>query len=64
MTELGIKTVASSASSFRLARKPDGTLILQGAFKWYRSNTGTSATMGLASGIEWIDIPTVEIEDE
>jgi len=57
------KIVSSRAVSYRLAKKPDGTLTLQGAFKWYRGNTGTSATTELSDGIEWIDIPTVEVDE-
>ncbi len=38
---------------YRLARKPDGELVLQGAYKWQERNS---------VGIEWLDIPTVEID--
>jgi len=62
MVESDIKTIETCASSYRLVKKPDGTLVLQGAFKWYRSNAGTGATMSLSGGIEWVDIPTVEEE--
>jgi len=64
MAYLGVKTVDTCATSYRLAKKPDGTLVLQGAFKWQRRTVGTSETQGLYVGIEWIDIPTVEIEDD
>ena len=38
-------------SDYRLAKKPDGTLVLQGAHFWQQ---------GQYSGYEWRDIPTVE----
>jgi len=47
-----IRTEESIPHAYRLVKKPDGTLVLQGSFLWYeRLNCGTS----------WKDIPTVEI---
>ena len=41
-------------SGYRLAKKPDGTLVLQGAYFWQEGwNT---------YGHEWRDIPTVDLE--
>jgi hypothetical protein len=40
-------------SEYRLARKPDGTLVLQGAYHWTQGWDG--------HGFEWRDIPTVDI---
>lgn len=40
--------------AYRLARKPDGTLVLQGAYMWQEGwNT---------YGHEWRDIPTVDVD--
>lgn len=38
---------------YRLAKKPDGTLVLQGAYTWHQG--------GCKGGHEWRDIPTVEV---
>lgn len=40
-------------SAYRLAKKPDGTLVLQGAFRWSEGKCG---------GLEWREIPTIELE--
>lgn len=40
-------------AAYRLAVKPDGTLVLQGAYKYF---TGKS-------GVDWEDIPTHIISD-
>lgn len=42
-----------SPVAYRLARKPDGELVLQGAFQWSHDCAG---------GIEWREIPTHVIE--
>lgn len=39
--------------AYRLAKKPDGTLVLQGAFRWSEGECG---------GLEWREIPTIELE--
>lgn len=44
---------SGTPASYRLARKPDGELILQGAFQW---------SEGCNNGIEWRDIPTLILE--
>ena len=43
----------TSPSEYRLAKKTDGILVLQGAYYWQEGND---------SGYEWRDIPTVELE--
>lgn len=40
-------------TGYRLARKPDGELILQGAFQW---------SEGCNDGVEWREIPTLILE--
>jgi hypothetical protein len=45
------RTEKVAPDAYRLARKPDGALILQGAFLWQQ---------GGYYGYEWRDIPTVE----
>lgn len=46
---------SGAPSAYRLAKKPDGTLVLQGAYMWHE---------GLArSGHEWRDIPTVDLTE-
>lgn len=39
---------------YRLARKPNGELVLQGAYEWQQ---------GYRGGYTWRDIPTVELTD-
>jgi len=41
--------------AYRLAKKPDGTLILQGAYFWQEGKT--------YYGHDWRDIPTVDLEE-
>lgn len=48
-----IRIQSGEPSSYRLARKPNGELVLQGAYRWWE---------GTYSDIEWLDIPTVDIE--
>jgi len=48
-----VKSISSNALAYRLAKKPDGTLVLQGAFQWWSEER---------AGIEWGDIPTVEVD--
>lgn len=45
----------SDPSSYRLARRENGEVILQGAYKWW-NDTGT--------GFRWRDIPTVDLAAE
>lgn len=59
MGMLVFKTVASrmesrEPSSYRLARKPNGDVVLQGAYRW---------TEGQMHGHTWRDIPTVELTE-
>lgn len=39
-------------SQYRLVKKADGTLVLQGAYMWQEGSWKT--------GLEWRDIPTIE----
>ena len=43
------KVTATHAQAYRLARKQDGTVVLQGAFAW---------NQGSKYGVDWQDIPT------
>jgi len=43
---------SSTPSKYRLGRKPDGELVLQGAYFWQQ---------GTIAGYEWRDIETVEV---
>lgn len=47
------RTESTVPFNYRLTKKPDGTLVLQGAYAW-REGFGKS-------GHEWRDIPTVDI---
>jgi hypothetical protein len=42
-------------SLYRLARKPSGELVLQGAYEWQEDWS--------KHGHEWRDIPTVEVKE-
>ena len=44
---------SSAPEAYRLARYSNGDLVLQGAYTW---------TDGMARGVEWRDIPTVDLE--
>lgn len=44
---------SSTPGAYRLAKKPDGTLVLQGAYLWQQGF--------YKSGHEWRDIPTVDL---
>jgi len=46
------RIVNSVPVEYRLARKPSGELILQGACQWWE---------GTISGIEWKEIPIVDL---
>jgi hypothetical protein len=47
-----VRTGSNMPTQYRLARKPDGELVLQGGFSWWCGNE---------SGVEWRDLPTVEL---
>ena len=48
------RTESTVPAAYRLAKKPDETLVLQGAYSWQEGwNT---------FGHEWRDIPTVDLE--
>ena len=42
-------------SGYRLVRKRNGEMVLQGAFHWQQGFS--------TSGFEWRDIPTVDVDD-
>lgn len=50
------RTISLTPHEYRLGKKPDGTLVLQGAYIW---NEGLTCY-----GVEWRDIPTIEIEEQ
>lgn len=47
-----MRVSSSVPSAYRLIKKLDGTLVLQGAYQW---------SQGIAGGHDWKDIPT-EVE--
>ena len=47
------KTRSNVPVFYRLAKKPDGTLVLMGAYQWQE---------GSRYGHEWGEMPTVEID--
>ena len=49
-----IRGVSTNATAYRLAKKPDGELVLQGYFARYR-------WPDITGGV-WHDLPTAEIE--
>ena len=53
---MSIIDVDLKPSDFRFARKPDGRLILQGAYHWHSETE-------LSGGIEWKDLPVVDVDE-
>ncbi len=49
------RTEKTTPDAYRLAKKPDGTLVLQGAYMWQEGWNNY--------GHEWRDIPTVELQE-
>ena len=49
-----VSTRDCAPCAYRLARKPDGTLILQGRFRW---------TRGSVFGYEWADLETADVPE-
>ena len=47
-----VRTGKSTPDAYRLAKKSDGTLVLQGAFNWYE---------GPKRGSKWQDMETVDL---
>ena len=47
-----LRTESMSPVGYRLARKPNGEVVLQGAYEWGQGSYG---------GYEWRDIETVEL---
>jgi hypothetical protein len=45
---------SSTPAAYRLAKKPNGEVVLQGAYQW---------TDGKMGGFTWRDIPTVELTE-
>ena len=50
-----IKNIEAAPCNFRFAKKPDGKLILQGAYFWRSED---------ACGHEWRDLPVVAIDED
>lgn len=48
------RTESLTPSAYRLAKKPDGVIVLQGAYMWQEGFN--------RHGYEWRDIPTVDLE--
>lgn len=49
------RTESNTPSTYRLAKKLDGTLVLQGGYRW---------TEGWSNhGITWKDLPTIELSE-
>lgn len=48
------RTESLTPSAYRLAKKPDGVIVLQGAFLWQEGFS--------LNGHEWRDIPTVDLD--
>lgn len=46
-----VRTESSKPEAYRLCRKADGILILQGLFTWAE---------GMMGGVDWRDLPTVD----
>lgn len=44
---------SDTARAFRLAKYPDGTVMLQGAYAW---------SSGMKAGIEWRDMPVIDVD--
>ena len=53
-TSKAVRTESNTPIAYRLMKKRDGTLVLQGAYQWFEGFS--------MSGIEWRDI-TTEIEE-
>lgn len=47
------RTESTAPVAYRLAKKPDGTLVLQGAYFWMENFNDC--------GHEWRDIPTIDL---
>lgn len=53
---MSIKYVDLKPRDFRFARKPDGKLILQGAYHWH-------SKCNQVGGVEWRDFPVVDVDE-
>jgi len=51
---------SNAPTTFRLGKKLDGTLVLQGGFEWKEMDENGRYTKG---GLTWEDLPTVDLED-
>lgn len=48
------RIVSGTPQTFRQARKPDGQIVIQGGYVWQDGST---------SGIEWKELPIVDVDD-
>jgi hypothetical protein len=48
------RIVSGAPQYFRQARKPDGQIVIQGGYVWHE---------GFASGIEWKELPIVDVDE-
>jgi hypothetical protein len=51
-----MRTIELNPHDFRIARRPDGSLVFQGAYRWWDDQYGTD--------VEWRDIPVVDVDEE
>lgn len=51
-----MKHISMDPSEYRLARKPDGSIILQAGYEWMSET-------GLTGGVEWRDAPVVDVDE-
>ncbi len=53
----GTRMQSNRANDFRLAKKPDGEIVLVGAFEW----NGYDEAGYACGGIEWRELPMMEM---
>ena len=51
-----MRNIELNPHDLRIARKPDGTLVFQGAYRWWDDQYRT--------GVEWREIPVVDVDDK
>ena len=51
-----LRTQASLPSMYRLAKLPNGEMVLQGSYQWFESENNY--------GFEWKEIPTVNLDED
>lgn len=53
----GTRTQSNRANDFRLAKNPDGGIVLMGAFEW----SGHDENGYACGGFEWRELPMIEM---